>query len=89
LLGQNHLQVVLVVLQAGLLVVLEHLRVVLHVVLWLGQKHRDVYVQKDKGGIRASLSAIQFRQDGVPFGTTVGDQRSKFNAVEVAPLGPN
>jgi hypothetical protein len=23
----------------------------------------------------------------VPFGTTVGDQRSKFNAVEVAPLG--
>ena len=47
----------------------------------------DVYVQKDKGGIRASLSAIQFRKDGVPFGTTVGDQRSKFDAVEVAPLG--
>jgi hypothetical protein len=47
----------------------------------------DVYVQKDKQGIRASLSAIQFRQDGVPFGTTVGDQRSKFDAVEVAPLG--
>jgi hypothetical protein len=31
-------------------------------------------------GIRASVSAVQFWKDNVPFGTTVGDQRSKFKA---------
>jgi hypothetical protein len=113
---------------------LEHLRVVLHIVLLLGQKHRkvalflgqfcgqtpvaeqvvalehllvvlsvllevllyggcfvsaslNIYVQKDKQGIRACLNAIQFRKAGEPFGTVVGDQRSKFSQVEVAPLG--
>jgi hypothetical protein len=31
-------------------------------------------------GIRASVSAVQFWRAGEPFGTTVGDQRSKFKA---------
>jgi hypothetical protein len=47
----------------------------------------NIYVQKDKQGIRACLNAIQFRKAGEPFGTVVGDQRSKFSQVEVAPLG--
>jgi hypothetical protein len=38
----------------------------------------DIYLQKDMQGIRASVSAVQFWKDNVPFGTTVGDQRSKF-----------
>jgi hypothetical protein len=38
----------------------------------------NIYVQKDKQGIRACLNAIQFRKAGEPFGTVVGDQRSKL-----------
>jgi hypothetical protein len=38
-------------------------------------------------GIRASVSAVQFWKDNVPFGTTVGDQRSKFKRATATPMG--
>jgi hypothetical protein len=38
-------------------------------------------------GIRASVSAVQFWRAGEPFGTTIGDQRSKFKAAPTVAMG--